>query len=73
MTSPSYIVQTSLTTGNLPMSYEGYTRTAPVLRRILQSPLSRLEKVAMIQQVPLLVIHLQAEYMSALLDGRATL
>ncbi len=67
-----YIAQTSLTTGNLPMSTEGIATAVPILRRILQSKLPRSEKAAMIQQVPLLVIHLQPEYVNALLDGRAT-
>lgn len=64
-----YLYQTSLTTGNLPMGMVERARSLPILRRILEAPVTREQKVAMIQRVPLLVLHLQPEFLKALLDG----
>ncbi len=68
-----YIVQTSLTTGNLPMGPVERALALPILRRILESSATREQKLAMIQQVPLLVLHLQPEYRDRLIDGRSKL
>ena len=71
--SGGYIVQTSLTTGNLPMGLAERARVGPLLRRILDAPVTRKQKLEMIRMVPLLVVHLQPECRDALLDGRMTL
>ncbi len=72
MTFGEPVAQTSLTTGNFPMNANEIARAKPVLRAILAMTASDDRKRETIAMIPLLVAHLQPEFIDALISGRMT-